>query len=161
MYTEVIHIAATPIQETDPLPNIELIVKVIESVLSLSKARPHAPPHARSVDYPSPYMYPDRMPEDTRSIKRRSERRRVQIAVTLVIEGNEAETLGNTVDLSPHGLRLQSEATLAMGQSVGLLLGTEPNCLVKARVVWVGKSDPAQAGQAGFEFLDIVPGPVC
>jgi hypothetical protein len=106
-------------------------------------------------------MYPDRMPDDTPLVTRRSERRRVQIAVTLVIEGNDAEYLGNTVDFSTDGLCLQSEANLALGQPVGLLLGTEPNCFVKARVVWVGKADPAQVGQAGFEFLDVVPGPVC
>ena len=83
------------------------------------------------------------------------------MTVTLVIEGDEAEYLANTVDLSPHGLCLQSEAALALGQPVGLLLGTEPNCFVKARVVWVGKADSAQAGQAGFEFLDVLTGPVC
>jgi len=83
------------------------------------------------------------------------------MAVTLVIEGDEAEHLATTVDLSLQGLRLQSEATLAPGQPVGLLLGTEPNCFVKARVVWVGKADSAQAGQAGFEFLTLLPGPVC
>lgn len=106
-------------------------------------------------------MYPDVMPDDTRSVKRRSERRRVQMVVTLVIEGSEAEILGNTVDLSPHGLCLQTEATLAPGQPVGLLLGTEPNYFVKARVVWVDKADPAQTDQAGFEFLDLLPGAVC
>jgi hypothetical protein len=83
------------------------------------------------------------------------------MAVTLVIEGEEAEYLADTVDLSAHGLRLQSEATLEMGQPVGLLLGTEPNCFVKARVVWVGKGDSTLAGQVGFEFLDVLPGPVC
>ena len=83
------------------------------------------------------------------------------MAVTLVIEGDEAEYLANTVDLSTHGVRLESEATLAMGQPVGLLLGAEPNCFVKARVVWVGKADSTLAGQAGFEFLDVLPGPVC
>ena len=83
------------------------------------------------------------------------------MAVTLVIEGDEAEYVANTVDLSSHGLRLQSEATLALGQPVGLLLGTEPNCFIKARVVWVGKADSAQAGQAGFEFVNPLRGPVC
>jgi len=106
-------------------------------------------------------MYHDGMPDDKRTAKRRWERRRVQMTVTLVIEGDEAEFLGNTVDLSPQGLCLQSEATLALGQPVGLLLGTEPNCFIKARVVWVGKAGPAQAGQAGFEFLNILPGPLC
>jgi hypothetical protein len=43
---------------------------------------------------------------------------------------------------------------------VGLLLATEPDCFIKARVVWVGKVDSAQAGQAGFEFLNPLTGPV-
>ncbi|MGO8815478.1 MAG: PilZ domain-containing protein [Terriglobia bacterium] len=106
-------------------------------------------------------MYHGAMPDDTRTAKRRWERRRVQMTVTLVIEGDEAEYLGNTVDLSPQGLCLQSEATLSLGQPVGLLLGTEPNCFIKARVVWVGKAGPEQPGQAGFEFLNILPGPAC
>jgi len=101
------------------------------------------------------------MPDDTRSVKRRSERKQVQMAVTLVIEGDEAEYLATTVDLSPHGLRLQSDATLAPGQPVGLLLATDPDCFVKARIVWVGKADSANAGQGGFEFLNPLPGPVC
>ena len=101
------------------------------------------------------------MPDDTRSDKRRSERERVQMAVTLVIEGDEAEYLATTVDLSPLGLRLQSDATLVPGQPVGLLLATEPDCFIKARVVWVGKVDSAQAGQAGFEFMDLLPGREC
>jgi len=83
------------------------------------------------------------------------------MAVTLVIEGDEAEYLATTVDLSPHGLRLQSDATLVPGQPVGLLLATEPDCFIKARVVWVGKADSVQAGQAGFEFLNPLAGPVC
>ena len=101
------------------------------------------------------------MPEDQGSVKRRSERRRIQMTVTLVIEGDEAEYLGDTVDLSQHGLCLQSEAPLALGQHVGLLLGTAPNYLIKARVVWVGKGDPAQPGPAGIEFLNLLPGSVC
>jgi len=83
------------------------------------------------------------------------------MAVTLVIEGDEAEYFANTVDLSPHGLCVQSEAPLAQGQPVGLLLGTAPNCYVKARIAWVGKADSYQAGQAGLEFLNLLPGPMC
>jgi hypothetical protein len=44
---------------------------------------------------------------------------------------------------------------------VGLLLATDPQCLINARVVWVGKADSAQAGEAGFEFLDLLPELVC
>jgi hypothetical protein len=83
------------------------------------------------------------------------------MTVTLVIEGDEAEYLGNTVDLSQDGLCLQSEVVLATGQPVSLLLGTEPNYLVKARVAWVGKVDSAQHGRAGFEFLSLLPERAC
>jgi len=83
------------------------------------------------------------------------------MAVTLVIEGDEAEYIATTVDLSTHGLRLQSDATLSLGQPVGLLLAADADCFVKARVVWVGKADSAQAGQAGFQFLNPLAGPVC
>ena len=83
------------------------------------------------------------------------------MTVTLVIEGDEAEYLGDTVDLSTHGLCLQSEAPLALGQHVGLLLGIAPNYFIKARVVWVGKVDAARPGPAGIEFLNLLPGSVC
>lgn len=101
------------------------------------------------------------MPNQAKSPNRRSIRKPVKMAVTLVIDGEEAEYLTTTADLSPHGLRLQSEAILSPGQPVGLLLATEPNSFVKARVVWVGKSDSNQAGQAGFEFLNLLNSPVC
>jgi len=101
------------------------------------------------------------MRDDKRSLHRPAERKRVQIAVTLVIESDEAEYLATTIDLSPYGLRLQSDVTLAPGQPVGLLLATEPACFIKARVAWVGRADSAQAGQAGFQFLNPLTGPVC
>jgi hypothetical protein len=101
------------------------------------------------------------MSNDTPSVNRSAERKRVQIAVTLVIEGDEAQYMATTVDLSPFGLRLQSDATLSPGQPVGLLLAANAECFIKARVVWVGKSDSAQAGQAGFQFLNPLPAPVC
>src|ERR1035437_3241108 len=101
------------------------------------------------------------MRDDTRSLNRPAERKRVQMAVTLVIESDEAEYLATTVDLSPYGLRLQSDATLARGQPVGLVLATEPACFTKARVAWVGKADSAQAGQAGSQFLNPLPVPEC
>jgi hypothetical protein len=102
-------------------------------------------------------MYPDGMPDDTRSVKRRSERKRVQMIVTLVIEGDDAEYLADTVDLSPDGLRLQSDATFAPGQFVGLLRTTEPACVIKARVDWVGNADPTRYGQAGMDLRGGIP----
>ena len=91
----------------------------------------------------------------------RAKRKRVQMAVTVLIEGDEAEHLGTTVDLSPYGLRLQSDAALMPGQPVGLILATQSDSLIKARVVWVGTADSEQAGEAGFEFANPLTGPVC
>ena len=98
---------------------------------------------------------------ETYSSVRRSPRERVQIAVTLLIEGEVAEHPATTVDLSMQGVRLQSDVSLAPGQPVGLLLGSEPGYMVKARVVWIGKADSPMAGQAGFEFSNPLTGPVC
>ena len=98
------------------------------------------------------------MRDDTRSLNRPAERKRGQMAVTLVIESDEAEYLATTVDLSPYGLRLQSAVRLSPGQPVGLLLPTEPACFINARVAWVGSADSAQAGQAGFEFSNPLTG---
>jgi len=106
-------------------------------------------------------MYPDGMPDDRGSYKRPGQRERVQMAVTFVLEGDEAKYLAKAVDISPYGLRLQSNVTLAPGQPVGLLLATEPARFIKARVVWVGRADSAQAGQAGFQFLNPLTTPVC
>ena len=103
-------------------------------------------------------MYPKGMAEDSQSDRRPSERKRVQMSVILVIENDEAGH-ATTIDLSASGLRLQSEATLAPGQPVGLVLATDPPSFIKARVVWVGTADSAQIGQAGFEFLNPQPGP--
>jgi hypothetical protein len=44
---------------------------------------------------------------------------------------------------------------------VGLILATNPSYCIQARVVWVGKTDIAQVGQVGFEFLNPITGPVC
>jgi len=84
---------------------------------------------------------------------RRSERHPVKMAALLVIEGEEVDQSALTVDLSPHRLRLQTAASLAPGQQVGLLPGDQSEGVIGARVVWVGKVETDQAGQAGLEFL--------
>jgi hypothetical protein len=101
------------------------------------------------------------MPKETYAVERRSERKQVQISVTLVIEGDDAEFAAKTVDFSPLGVRIESDAALAPGQPVRLLLGTDPGYFVQARVVWVGTADSPLASQAGFEFLSPLTGPVC
>lgn len=91
---------------------------------------------------------------------RRSARKPAQIVVTLVIEGDEADHLANAIDLSQHGLRLQTDVSLAPGQRVGLLLSENPTYVLGARVVWLGKSDSEQAGEAGLEFVKPLAAPV-
>lgn len=83
------------------------------------------------------------------------------MAVTLVIEGDEAQVLADTVDVSMHGMRGRSDASLSPGQPVGLIFPSIPECYIKARIVWVGKADSDQSGQIGFEFLNPLTAPVC
>jgi hypothetical protein len=77
------------------------------------------------------------------------------MAVLLVIEGEEVDRSALTVDLSPHGLRLQTAAWLTPGQQVGLLPLPDDSSkdVIGACVVWVGKAETYQAGQAGLAFL--------
>jgi hypothetical protein len=44
---------------------------------------------------------------------------------------------------------------------VGLLLPAVTDGYIKARIIWVGKADTDQAGQAGFEFLNPLTVPLC
>jgi hypothetical protein len=100
------------------------------------------------------------MPNTPAAAQRRSERKPAHIVVTLVIEGDEADHLANAVDLSQHGLRLETDVPLAPGQRVGLLLSDNPSYVIGARVVWLGKADSEQAGEAGLEFLKLLAAPV-
>ncbi len=95
-----------------------------------------------------------RMGESTYSASRRSPRKPAQITVTLVLEGEEAEQIASTVDVSDHGLRLQTQSALSPGQPVGLVLGDGPGYMLSARVVWVGKLDSGLDGQSGLEFSE-------
>ena len=100
------------------------------------------------------------MSESPSSAQRRSERKPAEIVVTLVIEGDEADHLANAVDMSRHGLRLQTDYSLTPGLHVGLLLSDNPSFVIAARVVWLGKTDSEQAGEAGLEFLKPLTAPV-
>lgn len=99
------------------------------------------------------------MTQASNSVNRRSERKPVQIVVTVVIEGDEANQLATAIDFSQHGLRLQTDLSLSSGQRVGLLLSDTPNLVLGARVVWLGKADSDQAGEAGLEFLQPLGAP--
>ncbi len=100
------------------------------------------------------------MAEGSSAPQRRSERKPAQIVVTLVIEADEADHLASAVDMSQHGLRLQTDYSLTPGQRVGLLLSDNPDCVIGARVVWMGDLDSEQAGEAGLEFTSALSAPV-
>jgi hypothetical protein len=100
------------------------------------------------------------MPDISKPAKRRSKRITTRIAVTLVLEGNEAQQLSSAIELSQYGLRLQTDLTLEPGQRVGLLLGNARDYVIGARVVWLGKMDSAQSGHVGLEFLHPLDGTV-
>jgi hypothetical protein len=90
---------------------------------------------------------------DAPSAKRKLERLQVEIPVTLVIGRKGVRRPATSVDLTPEGMRLRSDAALSPDQCVRILLPAYPNHYLQARVTWVGKRASPEAGQAGFEFL--------
>ena len=56
------------------------------------------------------------MVNETHSVKRKLERLEVQIPVTLVIGSKAARSPATSVDLTPEGMRLRSDARLAPDQ---------------------------------------------
>jgi len=93
------------------------------------------------------------MPGGSYSVKRRSERKQVEIPVIFVVGSEDVGHAAVTVDLSAEGMRLQSDGMLSQGQFVRLHLAASPNDFADAHVVWVGKTNSAGARQAGLEFL--------
>jgi hypothetical protein len=75
------------------------------------------------------------------------------MVVVLYIESEETDQSASTVDVSQHGLRIQTAAKLEPGQAVGVLLGDGSEGVISARVAWVGKVETKEAGQAGLKFL--------
>ena len=86
---------------------------------------------------------------------RKSERKRVRIPVILLVGGDDLAHHAVTIDLSPHGARLLSEAPLFEDQAVRVCLPVFPTTSITSRVAWVGRANSPQAGQAGFEFLNL------
>jgi hypothetical protein len=95
------------------------------------------------------------MPRFPESDSRRAERvyTRIPIALLLGPEGATAERDASTFDVSPHGAKIITQATLTPGQTLVLLSyrkGAQP---VRACVVWVSV-EPGEPTQAGLEFVD-------
>jgi hypothetical protein len=90
-------------------------------------------------------------------ITRRSERKPVRLAVILLIEGEEVDPHALTVNLSPHGVRLQAKAALTRGQFAQVTFADNPSQAVLSRVVWAGRIDSDREAEAGLEFVDPLP----
>jgi hypothetical protein len=100
------------------------------------------------------------MPESCHHQRRLFERKPAEIAVTILVEGSGGVQIAKAIDLSQAGMRLNTHLSIEPGKRVGLLLGDGSNSVVPARVVWLGKIDSEQAGQAGLEFLEPLGVPV-
>lgn len=99
------------------------------------------------------------MISDAYAIPRRSDRKAVRKAIVLVVESDGIETLyeGTTVDLSNLGARVETERTLAPGQTITLLQPDDPATAYRCMVVWSGDVGSDGQGQMGLEFLDTLP----
>jgi PilZ domain len=90
--------------------------------------------------------------------QRRSERTRVELAVTLLIPRPGTDDLVDRVltsDFSNFGARVICEAALVPGQKVRFIPrnADHPSLAVPSRVVWVGEAGSDRSGQVGIEFL--------
>jgi hypothetical protein len=94
------------------------------------------------------------VPENIYARARRSERKRVKIAIVLVVDGEEAEHRACTVDVSEYGLRLQPGVGLTPGQSAHVIFESSPEVALESRVVWVGPMGSDGETEAGLEFLN-------
>lgn len=102
------------------------------------------------------------MPGDTTTPTRRSERHPVRMALVLLrdSDGPENREEAFTIDLSQHGCRVESSASLATGQLVHLMPVDTPGVAMAGRVVWVGEPSSELAGEAGIELLQPLALPV-
>lgn len=96
----------------------------------------------------APFEMPTERPSDL--IPRRSERVTKRLPVSLVVknQGNETTLMASTVNVSPHGLRVQPRRSLQPRQAVYALPGRGVTPSGYCRVVWVTQAE------AGLEFLD-------
>jgi hypothetical protein len=84
------------------------------------------------------------------SVPRRSQRisTRTPISVVVKKQGLETTLTAATVNISAHGLRVQTRRSLECGQAVYVLPGREKMRSGYGRVVWVTQAE------AGLEFLN-------
>lgn len=60
---------------------------------------------------------------------------------------------GTILDLSDHGLRVETGADLSQGQMVSVLLSETGLCFKRCRVVWTRQFRVSEPSQAGLQVL--------
>jgi len=91
------------------------------------------------------------------SATRRSERKPVRLPVILLIEGEEVDPHALAVEMSQHGVRLQTKAAVKPRQSAQVIFEGDPNHAVQSRVVWVGRVNTDRQAETGLEFINPIP----
>ncbi|HMD83562.1 MAG TPA: PilZ domain-containing protein [Terriglobia bacterium] len=93
------------------------------------------------------------------TVRRRSERRPIRLALVLLMDSDEGEIRNEAfmLDMSQHGCRVEGVESIREGQLVRLLPLQSPQGAMAGRVVWVGEPASELAGEAGIEFLQPLP----
>jgi hypothetical protein len=86
-----------------------------------------------------------------RRLKRVVSKKRASLVVSLERSPKRIPCL--VVDASERGFRLHGNFRLRRGQVVELILDDDPLSAVRCSVVWIGKPDSKQAGEAGLETV--------
>ena len=86
-----------------------------------------------------------------RRLRRIVARKRASLIVSLDRTPKRVPCL--VVDASERGFRLHGNFRLRRGQVVELILDEDPLSAVRCSVVWIGKPDSKQAGEAGLETV--------
>jgi hypothetical protein len=86
---------------------------------------------------------------------RRFQREELYKGASLVVTlGGQEERLPCLVlDSSPKGFRVGWTSQLRRGQAVEVILDEDPLNPVRCKVIWVGKPDSKQEGEAGLESV--------
>jgi hypothetical protein len=88
----------------------------------------------------------------------RWEREPTNIPIKLVLraEAFKSDSMATTLDLSLHGMKVQTSLFLVPGEWVGIVPKGEFPQAIPARVVWAREDEAKNSTIAGLEFLQTV-----
>ena len=96
------------------------------------------------------------MTQATKTAVRRSARIYVRMPVEIVIdsEANQTAYPASTVELSTHGVRVQTEVALVPGEHVNFIWRGATPRQVPSQVVWSSQGQTERWREAGLQFLE-------